>query len=225
MDFWLRDRSEGGVELRLPVAPESVTVEAEAQTNEVRTVELGSFVIPRGRRPARIAWEAIFPGEGRRDLPFVVDWRPPRFYVSTIGSWYAKGRRLRLLVTRPQPDEPQIAEALIDLDVYIERFRQQMRGGMGDCWYSLDLVEARDLVILTTAATAGTGADSRPRSLPTPPSTYVVKEGDSLWLIAQVVLGDGGRWGEIYDLNRELIGPNPDLLQVGLELRMPAGGE
>ena len=50
---------------------------------------------------------------------------------------------------------------------------------------------------------------------------YEVREGDSLYAIAQVQLGAGDRWTEIYQLNRGAIGASPSSLDVGLILRLP----
>ncbi len=49
---------------------------------------------------------------------------------------------------------------------------------------------------------------------------YVVKKGDCLWRIAEEELGDGMRWSEIYEKNRETIGEDPNLILVGTELRL-----
>lgn len=49
---------------------------------------------------------------------------------------------------------------------------------------------------------------------------YVVKEGDCLWRIAKEWLGDGMRWNQLYEANRAVIGENPDLLYVGIELQL-----
>lgn len=51
--------------------------------------------------------------------------------------------------------------------------------------------------------------------------TYTVVEGDWLIKIAGEQLGDEDRWREIYDLNRELIGDNPDLIHPGQVFRLP----
>ena len=49
---------------------------------------------------------------------------------------------------------------------------------------------------------------------------YVVKEGDSLWKIAQTQLGEPSRHAEIAKLNRTTL-PNADSLQPGMRLRLP----
>ena len=53
--------------------------------------------------------------------------------------------------------------------------------------------------------------------------TYVVRQGDYLRQIAENLLGDRERYREIYDLNRDVIGSNPDLIHPGIVLRLPAG--
>ncbi len=52
--------------------------------------------------------------------------------------------------------------------------------------------------------------------------SYEVQAGDYLWKIAKEQLGDANRWPEIYELNKEAIGDNPNLIAPGLELTLPA---
>lgn len=49
---------------------------------------------------------------------------------------------------------------------------------------------------------------------------YVVKKGDCLWTIAEEQLGDGMLWSGIYETNKKVIGENPDLIYVGIELTL-----
>jgi len=51
---------------------------------------------------------------------------------------------------------------------------------------------------------------------------YTVVVGDSLWRIAQKQYGDGSRWREIYDLNKDIIGPNSSLIYPGQILTIKA---
>lgn len=51
---------------------------------------------------------------------------------------------------------------------------------------------------------------------------YTIRSGDSLSIIAERELGSGGRWTEVYEMNRSVIGPNPDGIRVGMRIRLPA---
>jgi 3D (Asp-Asp-Asp) domain-containing protein len=51
---------------------------------------------------------------------------------------------------------------------------------------------------------------------------YTVQAGDTLFLIAQKFYGDGNLWQLIYETNRAAIGPDPNQLQVGMVLVIPA---
>ena len=50
--------------------------------------------------------------------------------------------------------------------------------------------------------------------------TYTVQSGDTLWKIAEDNLGDGNRYGEIFDANRDIL-DSPDHILPGQELRLP----
>lgn len=52
--------------------------------------------------------------------------------------------------------------------------------------------------------------------------TYEVQAGDYLWKIAKEQLGDANRWPEIYELNKDAIGDNPNLIAPGVQLQLPA---
>lgn len=49
---------------------------------------------------------------------------------------------------------------------------------------------------------------------------YTVRSGDTLWKIAVEVYGDGARYAEIFEANRDLL-DSPDRILPGQELRLP----
>ena len=72
--------------------------------------------------------------------------------------------------------------------------------------------------VLAESAPAPTGVSAAP----TPVSIdYTVKRGDSLWRIAERMLGEGGRYTEIVDLNREVLHGRPDFIVAGTVLKVP----
>ena len=54
--------------------------------------------------------------------------------------------------------------------------------------------------------------------------TYEVQEGDTLWDIARWELGKAARWGEILDLNGDILGDDFDHLTPGVKLVLPSDG-
>lgn len=51
--------------------------------------------------------------------------------------------------------------------------------------------------------------------------SYKTVRGDFLWSIAVRAYGDGYAWVKIYNANKKLIGRNPSVLFVGIELTLP----
>jgi nucleoid-associated protein YgaU len=56
---------------------------------------------------------------------------------------------------------------------------------------------------------------------PAPGHTYVTTDSDTLWSIAQRFYEDGAQWPKIYEANKEVIGPDPDVLRGNLTLYIP----
>jgi hypothetical protein len=67
-------------------------------------------------------------------------------------------------------------------------------------------------------------APEQPETSPEPQGagarTYMVQEGDSLSKIAQQELGDGNRWPEIYEMNKDTI-VDPDFIYPEQEIKLP----
>lgn len=69
-------------------------------------------------------------------------------------------------------------------------------------------------------ATATVDPPKRETSSAPKNASYTVKSGDCLWNIAKKQLGDGSRWKEIYELNKDKIS-NPNLIYPNQSLTMP----
>ena len=76
-------------------------------------------------------------------------------------------------------------------------------------------------VIDTQASPSATRRSALPEPSPVP-AEYTVEAGDTLRSIADKLYGDANLWPTIYDANRDIIGPDPDALRVGMHLRLPA---
>ncbi|MCB9781084.1 MAG: LysM peptidoglycan-binding domain-containing protein [Alphaproteobacteria bacterium] len=54
------------------------------------------------------------------------------------------------------------------------------------------------------------------------PAQYTVRNGDTLWGIADEFLGSGMRYTEVWELNRGVVGSDPNLIFPGQMLTLPA---
>ncbi len=67
-----------------------------------------------------------------------------------------------------------------------------------------------------------------PAPPPAPPAIakgreYRVQPGEGWFDLAQRFLGDGRRWPELYELNRERVARNPSQLRSGTVIELPPG--
>lgn len=74
---------------------------------------------------------------------------------------------------------------------------------------------------LDAQAAAPTTQTTEPPKPAATGGTHKVETGDYLWKIAKEKLGDAKRWPEIYELNKDVIGDNPNLLYPGMALKLP----
>jgi nucleoid-associated protein YgaU len=99
----------------------------------------------------------------------------------------------------------------------LTQLRNQLTQALGDV--ARITAERDDLVQRTTAEIN----DLKNALVEAKQRTYVVKPGDTLSGIAKQVYGDWKHWKDIFEANKDKIS-NPDLIQVGWELRLPKIG-
>jgi len=73
-----------------------------------------------------------------------------------------------------------------------------------------------------TGTPAGPGGEEEPTTPPPTSAPYKVKAGDTLSKIAAAHNVPGG-WEALYEANKQVIGSNPNVLEVGMELVIPTG--
>lgn len=85
-----------------------------------------------------------------------------------------------------------------------------VQSGMNKGWVPAGLPTVSD--VEPEATTPDTGATA---------GTYTVQNGDCLWSIAKKMLGNGNRWGEIFEANKDII-KSANLIYAGQVLKIPA---
>ncbi len=63
------------------------------------------------------------------------------------------------------------------------------------------------------------GGDAQ--TAPAEPRSYTIRSGDNLWNIAKDNLGNATKWSDIYKMNSDVLGANPDLIRPGTTIQLP----
>lgn len=214
-----------GTRIALPLPPESVKCKAETKFITYNIIDVGEVKLPNGEKLVKFSWNGRLPGASMRHMRMVsaADWRSPKEIQGIWSMWRNRGTKLRLLITG----------TTINHDVYLENYSVD-NSRLDTVEYSIAFTVAKDIKVYTTAelniedtAQVPQTTNDRPASseaaAETPQkTTYTVKPGDSLWAISKKLLGSGARYNELYELNKSIIGSNPNLIYPGQTFTIPA---
>ena len=207
MDYYL-SFNNNEERLRLPVIPSSFEVVIPHQNTTVNITNLGEVNLIGKTGLMNMTIESFFPNQ---EYPFCLYKGYPKPYecVKLLLKWKDSGKPIRVIVTGTPINYAMAIESLTYSEV----------DGTGDVYFTLELKEYK--FIKTTTPTATTTS----RTTLTTPTTqretkslathYTVQKGDTLWLIAKKVTGDGSNYKAIAQKNNIT---NPDKIYVGQKL-------
>ncbi|MDT3427697.1 LysM repeat protein [Paenibacillus forsythiae] len=212
---------------RLPVNPETLEIKEAGEGKSYTIIDLGEVNAISYPKLTEITLESIFPAQR---YPFVLvpetgkdRLLQPFEYVEMIKKWMTSRRPIRFIFSGLELEgSAQTHDFALSMAMSIESFNWKLAAGTsGDIEYSLSLkkyvfYQAAPVKVMKGAAKTQQQRASDRKA----PAVYKLKAGDTLWKIAQKVLGDGSRWKEIQKLNAI---PDSELrkLPVGKTIKLP----
>ncbi len=218
MDIYLTDLTTGD-RLRFPMLPTDINIKISNQFSNYSILKIGEIRIPSGSSLDSFSWNGILPGKRRKNDPYIRCWQSPKAvykWLNNLKTQDGKPVKARLLITGTP----------INCDVYLSSFFGTPTGGYGDINYSITLIQAKEIKIRTASKSVNSinnVSSSTVPERPSPPAakTYTVVAGDCLWKIAQRFYGSGSLYTKIYEVNKEVIGSNPNSIYAGQVLTIP----
>ncbi len=210
MEFSLTDGK--GKKFQFPVNPEEVTISRQKGFDTTTILSYGEFDFPQGEKVKEISFSSFFPKEYDESYCNYQDIPDPQEAMNTLNGFLLSQKPLRFIITGTSVNVP----------VIVASHNSTFRGGeSGDVNFDLSLRTWREMKV---SKKAGSGSKSvtvnkKPRTdMKEKKKTYTVKSGDSLSKIAKLELGDSSQWSRIYQLNKKVIGQNPNAIKPGQKL-------
>lgn len=204
--------------MKFPVMPEKVSISYPDENGKEEVCGIGSITIKEKRGQFQIKFSSSFPETEYQGS--IKNIKRPRDYVDFLKKCMKLDGPCRMIIT----GSPMRMNKLVTISFEIEE-----RGGdIGTIYYSLTATEWRETKIRKLDIQNKNGKKKTKNKVGTvravtkeQQKTYTVQNGDYLMKIAKNVLGDSSRWRELYEKNKSVIGPNPNIIQVGMVLTIP----
>lgn len=217
VEITLRDGDKGSY-LRIPVTPSVLHYnDGRAMRTTARILDLGNVDFINGVELDGVRFNSFFPARYDPSYCKTSDLQQPTQYVETLQEWKRKRVTVQFILPAYSINKP----------MYIEGLDWQVRGFEGDVYYSLNLKEVRTISPRQLSAgdvpvRAASRPEDRPKKVEQPKAKhYTVKAGDYLIRIAKSKgISDWRR--DLYEPNKDIIGPDPGLIQPGQKLKLPA---
>ncbi len=221
----------------LPIAPGRLQLSIKNENKTIKLMNEGQVNLLKTAGLTDIEFECIIP---QIEYPFAVytsGFCGAEYYLAYFERLKTRQRPFQFIVTRRMPDGGALFGTNMKVSMEDYRITENAEEGF-DLSVKINLKQYREYgtksVSIKGAAvnTAGNVSASytvsveQTRSRESAPSTskirsYTVKPGDTIFGIAKEMYGDGSRYQDIYNNNREVIRGGPCDLKAGQVLRLP----
>ena len=217
-------------DIRLPIPPEKIPISYPGQNKTANLINGEEINLVRPAGLAEISLDVVFP---QMDYPAAV-WDGSvdnaEDFLDHLQDLKESKTPFEFIVIRDGPGRFSSFDTNLDVTLEDYKVSDDVKEGL-DLTVSISLKEYRNygtkimnFVLIedeaeTVQAAEESGAEREGE--PENAGSYTVVSGDSLWKIAKQLLGNGNRWQELYDLNRDKIS-NPNLIRPGQVLTIPS---
>jgi len=220
--------------VQLPVTPPSLRVRIRNQNKTITLINEAEVNLLKTAGLTEISFNALLPQAPYPFATYPSGFRSADYYLDVLNR--LKTRKdsagnlmpFQFVCSRVMPSGKPLFDT--NFRVSLEEYDIKEDAGDGfDLTVSISLKQYRDYgtktVTITQPITQGAPAtaqtnQARPAQSAPQLRTHTVVSGDTLWNIAKKNLGDGSRYGEIFDLNKDKI-KTPNLIYPGQVLILP----
>lgn len=211
----------------MPIAPSKVKVKINNQNKTLILINGEEINILKEAKLTDVSFDVVLP---QVPYPFTNGGaQSADYYLSLFERLKQSKTPFQWILNRSRPDGVALFYSNLTVGLEDYQITDDAKEGF-DLTVSVKLKQYRAFGTKTVQITPSSApsqpatatVQEPPRETTSAPkaANYTVKSGDCLWNIAKKQLGDGSRWKEIYELNKDKI-KNPNLIYSGQSLTMP----
>lgn len=208
-----------------PVAPSKLDMKINGKNKTMTLINEGEVNLLKKEGLTDIDFEILLPNV---KYPFAVyksGFKRAKVFLDEIEKLKSKKNPFQFIVTRELPNGTPLSDTNMKVTLEDYTIKEDSKEGF-DVRVSIKLKQYRKygtkkctVVIEDGNAKVSTEDVRSTENAPTT-KTHTVESGDCLWNIAKKVYGDGSKYTEIYNANKDKIS-NPNLIYPGQELIIP----
>ncbi len=216
----------------LPITPSKIQTKIKNQNKTINLINDGEVNVLKSPGLTEVSFDVLLP---QVRYPFAVypnGFRKADFYLDKLEKLKVNESVFQFICSRVSPSGSLLFDTNMKVTLEDYKIVEDAKEGF-DIKVTVNLKQYKDYgtktvdiaikpkEVTTKAVAVATVSTPRPAETAPKPKTYTVAKGDTLWNIAKKNLGNGARYNEIYNLNKDKI-KNPNLIYPGQVLTMPS---
>lgn len=211
--------------VQLPVTPSKLETKIKGKNKAITLINEGEVNVLKMAGLTEISFEALIP---QVSYPFASSFRSASYFLNKLEKMKSSQEPFQFIVSRVSPSGKMFFNSNIKVSLEDYTITEDAKEGF-DLKISIKLKQYKAYgtkvvkIVQQTPTTTPTASVEQERPAESAPKqkTYKVVAGDCLWNIAKKYLGNGAKYTEIYNLNKDKI-KNPNLIYVGQVLTLPS---
>lgn len=213
----------------LPISPSKLTITTNNANETITLINEGEINILKKAELTDIEFECSIP---QVKYPFSIyksGFQSADYFLDYFESLKTSKKPFQFIVCRRMPTGKRLFDTNIKVSMEDYKTTEDVKNGF-DLAVKIKLKQWREygtkMVNISfdsgqTKASVESQRETTTSPAPTMPQTYTVVKGDCLWNIAKHFYGNGSKYTDIYNANRDVIGSNPNLIYPGQVLTIP----
>lgn len=191
----------------LPVTPSSIKTEIDNKNKTIELINEGEVNVLKNAGLTKITFSLLLPNVQYSFARYPDGFKNAAYYLKVLEDYKVERKPFQFILTRILPTGNVLFYTNLKVSLESYTIEDDVSEGF-DTKVSITLKQykaygTKTVSIASQVGTvlkrdAGAGAD-------TAATKYIIVKGDTLWNIAKLKLGNGSRWVEIYNTNKEVI--------------------